>query len=62
MRRHQTLNNARWRKSSYSGNTGGDCVEVADLPALVAVRDSKKPHSAHLAVDPRAWAAFVRAL
>ncbi|MCP3821203.1 DUF397 domain-containing protein [Streptomyces sp. A3M-1-3] len=21
------LKNARWRKSSYSGNTGGDCVE-----------------------------------
>ncbi len=21
------LSNARWRKSSYSGNTGGDCVE-----------------------------------
>ncbi|MEU1007217.1 DUF397 domain-containing protein [Streptomyces sp. NPDC005890] len=56
------LNRAQWRKSSYSGSSGGDCVEVADLPALVAVRDSKKPDSAHLAVDPRAWAAFVRAL
>ncbi|WP_253874549.1 DUF397 domain-containing protein [Actinomadura rupiterrae] len=22
---------ARWRKSSYSGNTGGQCVEVADI-------------------------------
>ncbi|GGW18078.1 hypothetical protein GCM10018980_53570 [Streptomyces capoamus] len=56
------LTNARWRKSSYSGNTGGDCVEVAEVNALVAVRDSKRPDSAHLAVDPRAWAAFVRAL
>lgn len=25
------LANVQWRKSSYSGNTGGDCVEVADL-------------------------------
>jgi Domain of unknown function (DUF397) len=23
------LTGARWRKSSYSGNSGGDCVEVA---------------------------------
>ncbi|MFJ2771412.1 DUF397 domain-containing protein [Streptomyces sp. NPDC087300] len=27
----QDLPNARWRKSSYSGNTGGDCVEAAPL-------------------------------
>ncbi|MCX5378597.1 DUF397 domain-containing protein [Streptomyces sp. NBC_00091] len=27
------LTNARWRKSSYSGNTGGDCVECAPLGA-----------------------------
>lgn len=58
----QDLTNARWRKSSYSGNTGGECVEVAEMNTLVAVRDSKRPESAHLAVDPRAWAAFVRAL
>ncbi|MCI3931926.1 DUF397 domain-containing protein [Streptomyces sp. AN091965] len=25
------LTNARWRKSSYSGSTGGDCVECAAL-------------------------------
>ncbi|MEU6588589.1 DUF397 domain-containing protein [Streptomyces sp. NPDC046881] len=56
------VGHAAWRKSSHSGNTGGECVEVADLPTLVAVRDSKKPDSGHLAVDPRAWAAFVRAL
>ncbi|WP_194835954.1 DUF397 domain-containing protein [Nocardia sp. XZ_19_369] len=30
-----------WRKSSYSGNTGGDCVEVAIDGALVFIRDSK---------------------
>ncbi|MFI5864308.1 DUF397 domain-containing protein [Streptomyces sp. NPDC051546] len=27
----QDLTHARWRKSSYSGNTGGDCVECAPL-------------------------------
>ncbi|MFD7917402.1 DUF397 domain-containing protein [Streptomyces sp. NPDC059752] len=28
---NQNLTNARWRKSSYSGNTGGECVECAPL-------------------------------
>ncbi|WP_030161709.1 DUF397 domain-containing protein [Streptomyces sp. NRRL S-244] len=27
----QNLTNAVWRKSSYSGNTGGECVECAPL-------------------------------
>jgi uncharacterized protein DUF6879/uncharacterized protein DUF397 len=36
------LSNAEWRKSSYSGNNGGNCVEVAsNLTGIVAVRDSK---------------------
>ncbi|MFI7674658.1 DUF397 domain-containing protein [Actinophytocola sp. NPDC049390] len=30
-----------WRKSSFSGSNGGDCVEVANT--LKAVRDSKNP-------------------
>lgn len=28
---NQNLTHARWRKSSFSGNTGGDCVECAPL-------------------------------
>ncbi|MFG2978090.1 DUF397 domain-containing protein [Streptomyces sp. NPDC048331] len=28
---NQNLANARWRKSSYSGNTGGECVECVPL-------------------------------
>lgn len=53
------LTNARWRKSSYSGNTGGDCVEVADLGARVAVRDSKDPEAGTLTLSPQTYAAFV---
>jgi hypothetical protein len=49
----------RWRKSSYSGNTGGDCVEVADTPAHVAVRDSKNPDHGTLTLTSKAFAAFV---
>ncbi|WP_416875724.1 DUF397 domain-containing protein, partial [Kitasatospora sp. SC0581] len=35
---------AVWRKSSYSGGNGGNCIEVAPgFPGLVPVRDSKDP-------------------
>ncbi|MFH9061282.1 DUF397 domain-containing protein [Streptomyces coeruleorubidus] len=53
------LTNARWRKSSYSGNTGGECIEVADLGPGVGVRDSKKPEAGILTLSPEAYAAFV---
>lgn len=32
-----------WRKSTYSGANGGDCVEVADIP----VRDTRWRKSTH---------------
>lgn len=49
-----------WRKSSYSSSNGGDCVEVAaNLPAVVPVRDSKRPDGPVLVLGPAAWADFV---
>jgi hypothetical protein len=55
-----SLSGAIWRKSSYSGNNGGDCVEVADgLPAIVPVRDSKNPYGPALFFPAEAWAAFI---
>jgi len=49
-----------WRKSRYSGNGGGNCVEVAlNLPGVVAVRDSKNPDGGHLTFDTSAWEAFI---
>jgi hypothetical protein len=55
-----SLDQAAWRKSSYSGGSG-NCVEVArNLPGTVAVRDSKNPNGQALAVTPRAWQAFLR--
>ncbi|CAM5364092.1 hypothetical protein SGLAM104S_08942 [Streptomyces glaucescens] len=59
MRTGQDLTNALWRKSSYSGNTGGECVEVADLTPHIAVRDSKNAEAGVLTVAPEAFAAFV---
>ncbi len=56
------LSCAQWHKSSYSGQSG-NCVEVArNLPALVAVRDSKEPESPQLLVSPETWRAFLLTL
>ncbi|KOX45832.1 MULTISPECIES: DUF397 domain-containing protein [Streptomyces] len=40
--RADELHDAHWRRSSYSGGAN-DCVEIADLGAYAAVRDSKAP-------------------
>ncbi|UUS32593.1 MULTISPECIES: DUF397 domain-containing protein [Streptomyces] len=54
------LSGAAWRKSSYSNQGGGDCVEVADgFTGVVPVRDSKNPHRPALVVTDGAWGAFV---
>ncbi|CNF99568.1 Domain of uncharacterised function (DUF397) [Mycobacterium tuberculosis] len=49
---------AEWQKSSRSDDTGGQCVEVADLAAGVAVRDSKDPDGPKLVFGPSASRAF----
>jgi hypothetical protein len=49
-----------WFKSSYSGNEGGACLEVAVAPGTVHVRDSKVPSCAQLAFRNAEWAAFVQ--
>ncbi|MFF8189927.1 DUF397 domain-containing protein [Streptomyces bobili] len=57
------LRNAPWRRSSYSGNTGGDCVEVADgFRGAVPVRDSKNATGAVLILGTDAWRAFLDGL
>jgi hypothetical protein len=52
-----------WRKSSYSGPHGGQCVEVGEgLAGVVPVRDSKDPHGPALMITPSAWRSFVTAV
>ncbi|MGH3191501.1 MAG: DUF397 domain-containing protein [Streptosporangiaceae bacterium] len=46
-----------WRKSKYS-NGDGNCVEVGQAPARVAVRDTKDRPGAVLTFSPAAWRAF----
>ncbi|MDL4774850.1 MULTISPECIES: DUF397 domain-containing protein [Thermomonosporaceae] len=48
-----------WRKSSHSGTTQSDCVEVAALPDGVGVRDSKNPHGPTLLLDRSAFRTLV---
>jgi hypothetical protein len=50
-----------WRTPSYSGNSGGNCVEVG-AAHLIAVRDSMDPDGAHLAFGREAWEAFAARL
>ncbi|MGV4987983.1 DUF397 domain-containing protein [Streptomyces sp. NRAIS4] len=51
---------SKWRKSSYSSDQGGDCVEVAELPeATIAIRDSKTPAGPILTLDPATFTTFV---
>jgi hypothetical protein len=52
-----------WRKSSYSGpDDGNACVEIADFPTHISIRDSKAPARATLTFPAGAFAAFVDAL
>jgi len=54
------LSGAVWRKSSRSGDSGGQCVEVAgNLSGVVAVRDSKNPDGPKLLFTPTQWKTFV---
>ncbi|MGW7350753.1 DUF397 domain-containing protein [Streptomyces sp. NPDC054784] len=57
------LTNATWRKSSYSNQDGGDCVEVADgFAGVVPVRDSKYPYRGAIQAPAASWTAFVSAV
>lgn len=51
------LSRALWVKSSRSGG-GQDCVEVARVPGIIAVRDSKNPGGGALTFTPELWRAF----
>ncbi|MGW3934975.1 DUF397 domain-containing protein [Streptomyces phaeochromogenes] len=51
----------QWRKSSYSSDQGGECVEVADIPTAptIVIRDSKNPAGPILTLDPVAFSTFL---
>ena len=48
-----------WRKSSYSGNGGADCVEIGRAQAVVLVQDTKQDGTGPvLRFAPGAWRRF----
>ncbi|WP_328912036.1 MULTISPECIES: DUF397 domain-containing protein [unclassified Streptomyces] len=54
---------AAWRKSSYSGPNGGDCVEVGvGISGVAPVRDSKNPEGPALLFPTPTWSTFLTAL
>jgi hypothetical protein len=48
-----------WRKATYSGDNGGNCVEVASAAGRVLVRDTTNRDGLTLAVTPAAWRRLV---
>lgn len=57
------LRSTMWVKSSYSGDNGGNCIEIAPgTPGAVPVRDSKDPHGPTLVFPAAEWSSFVAAI
>jgi hypothetical protein len=50
-----------WRKSTYSGANGGDCVEIAATDVIM-VRDTTDRGGCVLTVLPTAWKKFTASL
>jgi hypothetical protein len=51
-----------WYKSSYSGGSQGECLEVARGFDAVPVRDSKDAHGPAMIASAASWSAFVSAV
>jgi hypothetical protein len=49
-----------WRKSSYSGGNGGECVEVGDGQNVIAVRDTKDRTGPQLRFSANEWRRFAK--
>ena len=53
------LDDLPWHTSTYSGNQGGQCVEVAETPEAVYVRDTQNREYGPLGFSPTAFLQFV---
>jgi hypothetical protein len=51
-----------WRKSSYSSDNGGACVECGTGAGAVLVRDTTNRDGGTLRVSASAWAKFTTAI
>ncbi|MET9966057.1 DUF397 domain-containing protein [Streptomyces sp. NPDC006356] len=55
-------NLAGWYKSSYSGGTNDDCLEVARGHATIPVRDSKATTGPAVLFSTDGWRSFIGAV
>jgi hypothetical protein len=51
-----------WRKSTYSGANGGNCVETASGSGAVLVRDTTDRDGVMLSIAADAWQGFLGTL
>lgn len=51
-----------WRKSTFSNDNGGDCVELASGDGAILVRDTVDRRGPVLTLSTAAWAAFTASL
>ncbi|HWG02571.1 MAG TPA: DUF397 domain-containing protein [Trebonia sp.] len=51
-----------WRKSTYSGTSGDNCVESRSAGGAVEVRDTKDRAAGSVAFSPAAWRTFTNGL
>jgi hypothetical protein len=51
-----------WRKASYSGSGGGNCVDVASSKSVVLVRDTTDRDGSMLTFSVEAWERFTASL
>ncbi|ARF55825.1 DUF397 domain-containing protein [Streptomyces gilvosporeus] len=51
-----------WYKSSYSGGSQGECLEVARGHVGVPIRDSKCPAGPALVFPSESWSSFLSAV
>jgi hypothetical protein len=52
---------SNWRKSSYSADNGGACIEVASADAVL-VRDSTDHGGPVVTFDARVWRTFISSI
>jgi hypothetical protein len=53
------VNEIVWRKSSFSGNGGNNCLEVATVSDRIAIRESTDPERS-ISIRPETLRAFLR--
>ncbi|MET9797439.1 DUF397 domain-containing protein [Nocardiopsis alba] len=51
-----------WRKSSYSGGNGGNCVEACSTDKGAAMRDTQNRSLGYLEASQSEWSGFLQAL